>query len=518
MIFFDLLPPRLRRCRPVALAALSGVGVALAAPGVLSVAPPWAMAWLAWIALVPLLVGISESSPPKAAFLGWVASMMLQVIAMSWFPGLMARFAGLPPGLAIGLGLTIFALQALGWAIWAASLRYLFPRWPLSVAAPLTFMAMEYAMPLLFPFSLGLTQYCNLPLAQVAEAGGIHVVSALLVAFNAAVAHGIVSKTRRWQTAILALSMMVLIHGGGWGRMVQIRNRRQSAAPMRMGWVQAGGIAKGWQAGAEQINLTDYQHLSHILENDVGPLDLVIWPEKAVGLLLRTARHDYGLSHPLRIRKGFTSPLLFGVTSVDKASREIRNAAAFLQPDDQLGVVYEKIRLIPYSEWLPSFLESRENRRYRPGESMEPVQVGGISVGVFICFESTFPSHVRTIGRRSSVLVNLSDDTWFGDTAEPEQHLAHAVFRAIENRRDLLRVSGGGISALIGATGEILSLSSLNRSHDDFKTGWGLVRRLEEPSWYGTIGDAVPVVSLLVSTMGLGLRLRERRRGRPSPS
>ena len=104
-------------------------------------------------------------------------------------------------------------------------------------------------------------------------------------------------------------------------------------------------------------------------------------------------------------------------------------------------------------------------QRYRSGDRLGPTLVpvsadtlpsGKVAVGVFISFESTFPSHVRSIASRGArVLINLSDDTWFGDGAEPEQHLAHVVFRAIENRRDVVRATGGGVSALIASTGEV---------------------------------------------------------------
>ena len=81
-----------------------------------------------------------------------------------------------------------------------------------------------------------------------------------------------------------------------------------------------------------------------------------------------------------------------------------------------------------------------------------------LPIGVFICFEAAFPGHVRElVARGAEILVNISDDSWFGLSAEPEQHLAHAVFRAIESRRDLIRAAGSGISAFITATGKVQS-------------------------------------------------------------
>lgn len=491
----------------LALAALSGVGVALSAPGVL---PTSAIGWLAWIALVPLLAVIPEVSPRRAALLGWVASMALQLVAGSWFPGLLARFGGLHPALAVLATLLILGVQSLGWAAWAGSARLLVPRWPLPFVAPVAFVAMEYAMPLVFPYALGLTQYANLPIAQAAEVGGIVVVSGLVVAFNAACAEVLRSRGQSLRPALVAGLVVVLSFGSGFLRLSQVRAQRIWAPSMRVGWVQAGVAHTGWQAATEPDRLADYQRLSRDLESEAGRLDLLLWPEKVYGLLLRGARHDYDVSHRLRIRKEFESPLLFGHTSVDPKTRDIRNAAAFLESHGRLRVVYEKVRLIPYSEWLPTWLEDSWGKRYRPGESLDPVDVGGVPVGVFICFESTFPGYVRQIARRATVLVNLSDDAWFGDTAEPEQHLAHTVFRAIENRRDLVRATGAGVSALVAATGEVLVRTELNRDASEAKVGWAEVRRLEGRSVYGRAGDTLPILCSVGWLLLIALRLRAR--------
>jgi apolipoprotein N-acyltransferase len=131
-----------------------------------------------------------------------------------------------------------------------------------------------------------------------------------------------------------------------------------------------------------------------------------------------------------------------------------------------LRVVYSKVKLIPWSEWLPSWAERWFGRRYRPGELAQPVLLTppasspqtALPVGVFICFEAAFPGHVRDlVARGAEILVNISDDSWFGTGAEPEQHLSHTVFRAIESRRDVIRATGSGISAFITATGQVQS-------------------------------------------------------------
>lgn len=489
---------------PATNALASGGLVALAAPGVV---PLPAVGWLAWIAFVPLLVSIQEVSPRRAALLGWCAALVLNLVAAAWFPGLMARFNGLHPALAVAVAVLIAAVQSVGWAAWALSVRLLSTRWPLVLVAPVTFLAMEYTMPLVFPYSVALTQYRNLIVAQAAELGGPHLVSAMIVAFGAAVAGVIRSRRAAIRPAVMVAVFLAIIVGFGWFRLSQIRVARAQAPSMRVAWVQAGLVHTGWSPPAPDPDvLARYQNASAAIERANGPVELLIWPEKAYGLLLRNAKHDYGPDHPRRIRKGFESPLLFGLTSVDRTTRELGNAAALLGRDGQLRVVYEKVKLIPFSEQLPSWLEGKVpgGKRYRPGESLGPVQVpvseevltgGEVPIGVFICFESTFPRHVRAIANGGArLLVNLSDDTWFGDSAEPEQHLAHVVFRAIENRRDIVRATGGGVSAVIAATGEAIHRTELNPTPlPENVGGVGEVRLLSTGSLYGQIGDSVPI-------------------------
>lgn len=122
-----------------------------------------------------------------------------------------------------------------------------------------------------------------------------------------------------------------------------------------------------------------------------------------------------------------------------------------------------------------------------------------------ICFESTLPGHVRKLVERGALLlVNLTDDTWFGASAEPEQHFAHAVFRAIETRRDVVRASAAGPSACIAATGEVLAKSAMGQGTITCearvlgKRGWGL-------------GDGFPI-ACLIAVLGAALVIQCRRR------
>lgn len=509
------LPPWLQAVLAIATGGLLG----LAAPGVLP--SSWA-GCLAWVAFVPILVVVPRVEIKRAALLGWCSAMTLHLIACAWFPGLMARFNGLHPVLAVLASLLVVSLQSLGWAAWAAAVRSIQPRFPLPLVAGVGFVAVELVTPMAFPYSVGLTQYGYLLIAQAAELGGPSLLAGLMAAVGGAVAPWSVwaFAQRRprpgWNAPAIAGGLLIAAAAFGWVRLGSIRAAREAAPAMRIGIVQAGVVHTGWSPPSDDPDVVKrYQHASEQLENHAGTVDLLLWPEKAYGLLLRNARHDYGPEHERRIRTAFRSTLLFGHTSVDRETREIGNAAALLEPDGRLRVVYEKVRLIPFSEWVPSWMDGwvGGGKRYRAGEELGPVMVSlsgdrSVPLGVFICYEATFPGHVRQVTNRGAeVLVNLSDDTWFGDTAEPEQHLAQAVFRAIESRRDVVRATGAGVSAFITAGGEITGRTEVNRARSAVYEV-GEVRLLGGGSIFGLIGPAVPVacIGLLLMLMGVSWR------------
>ncbi|NMC70553.1 MAG: apolipoprotein N-acyltransferase [Myxococcales bacterium] len=316
--------------------------------------------------------------------------------------------------------------------------------------------------------------------------------------------------------------------------MAEIDRARDDAPSLRLAVVQAGRARTGWTPPPpDPDGLARYQRLTAAVEREAGPVDLAIWPEKAYPFPLRAdARHDDRPDHARRIRRGFAGPLLFGADTVDPRTRSVGNSAALLLPDGTLRVVYDKVRLIFWSERLPGWLERLAGgpRRYRPGARLDPLRLAlpdprrpdrirRAALGTFICFEATFPEHVRAlVARGANLLVNLSDDSWFGDTAEPEQHLAQAVFRAIESRRDLVRAAGSGVSAFVTATGEIERRAGVARApQGDGATLIGEARLLDRRGWYADLGDAFAGWCGLVVAAGAGLGLRRRRSAPPGP-
>ena len=509
------------RSASAALFAATGLLVVLAAPGVL----PWrAAGFLAWFAFAPLLFALPAVSVRHAAKLGFFAGMIVNLGTCAWFPGLLARYANLHPAFAVAAAVLLAAWHSTGWAAWAAATRFVAPRVSPLLFAPLAFAVMERWMPWVFPFSLALTQANNPTLAQSAELGGPYLLSALCVAVGAAFASLAAPASRPARlAAILPFALLGAAAVFGLVRHAQVATLRRNAPALRLAAIQAGVAHTAWTRPSEDPNvLARYQEATARAEAQHGLLALVLWPERAYpGLLRSDAKHDYPVAHRSRIRKGFVSPLLFGVTSVNVQTRAVANSAAWQGADGRMEVFYHKTKLIPYSEWVPSFLQDRlpGGKRYEAGNGTGMLQLplsraDGVAshppVQAIICYETAFPSYVRDLVRQGPrLLVNLSDDSWFGNSAEPEQHLAHAILRAIESRRDLVRSTGSGVSAFVTAAGDVQVRTRMSLATDDVQTLFVEdARLLEMGSVYGAIGDLFAWACLVVVASAAGRELR----------
>lgn len=502
---------------------VTAVLVTISAPGY---AHGRAQALLAWVALGPLLAALPALTPRRAAIAGLVTGTATYLGWAAWLPGLMARFSGWSPVVAVLAALLLAGAHGAGWALWSFVVRRTCPPLHLALVAPASFVVMERWFPSVFPWSLGLAHYQFRDLAQLAELGGPCLLTFLEISAAALLAQVWLawraSHRLAWRgPAVFAVALLLGL-AFGHARRSSFDGLRAQAPRVRIAAVQAGSVLGGWRGQTAPDLLDRYRQATAELEREAGHFDLLVWPEKASPVLRRDAVHDYPPEHARRLRVGFASPLLFGAEAIDPGTRDRWNAAALLDAEGRLRVAYAKVKLIPWSEWLPRWGERRFGRRYQPGISLAPIAIPlgerpgtqAMQAGVFICFESAFPSHVRAlVAGGAEVLINLADDSWFGDSAEPEQHLAHAVFRAIESRRDLLRSTGSGPSALITATGEIERRLPLSQAGATAAVLAAEPRLLSARSIYARLGDAFALACAVLTAAAM---LAARRRNSAS--
>jgi apolipoprotein N-acyltransferase len=184
------------------------------------------------------------------------------------------------------------------------------------------------------------------------------------------------------------------------------------------------------------------------------------------------------------------------------------------KPDGSLGLRYDKIHLVPFGEYVPfkrlfSFAGkiTKEVGDFTPGRERTIFELDGHKVGVFICYESVFPDEIRLFPKRGAeVLVNISNDGWYGESSAPGQHLNMARMRAIENNRWVLRATNNGVTAAIDPFGRLVDEAPRN-----VRRGMeGRYAFISEPTFYAKHGDWFAYLCVLVALVALVVRFNVR--------
>jgi len=479
--------------------------------------------YLAWVSLVPVLWAIREQRPGRAFLLGWIAGIVAHAGGFYWVTGMFREFAGVAWPFAV-LGLLILAaLNGIVFASWAWATRLITrdTGWNAAWVAPVVWTAVEKFWPEIFPNYFGASQYRLSLLTQIADLTGILGVTFLVVYINSTIYAGLdlwFEKRRfAWKraAAFAAVFAVVLIYGE-----IRIRTMDGQAAvagKMTIGLVQTNRGAGDKRYDPESL-LAEHQEMSRALAA-TRRLDLIVWPESVCGIE-RTSREG---ELPLRLVDGLRTPLLFGaVLKVwEGENPQLYNSAILADERGRILGTYDKMVLVPFGEYIPlgdtfprlySWLQY--TGRFRPGESEEPLQVGGRLISVNICYEDIFPGQIRALmrgGREQRIpetMVNLTNDSWYGKTVEPMEHLALASFRSIEHRRSLVRATNTGISAFVDPVGRIVSHSGLWTR----ETVVGQVPIMKGRTVYALLGDWIGWLCGGISIFGIGRAIRVSRR------
>jgi len=459
------------------LAALSGVLQAL-------IFPSPSISALSWVALAPLLVAVltdhgrgNAGTPRQAFLLGWLSGVVWYAGSCYWVYHVMHAYGGLASPVA-ALLLVLFCLYLGLWhglfgillALVARSGRFAGGR-ALAVA-PFLWVAMELARVRVSgsPWDLlGTAQVANLPLTQLATVAGVYGVSFAIAVVNSAFAAAlVVPRERRW--TMLAAS---LVAAGALQLGVLVQLPADPATHTARLVQQNIPIldSAGWTLEYFDRTLVDLEQLS-AAPPPSGALapSLIVWPESPAPFYTNDPRFQQALS-ALAVARG-AYVVAGSLTPVPRgSSTALLNSAALVDPAGQWRGRYDKIHLVPFGEYVPfsSLLFfanklTREVGDFVPGSERTVFDLGEGRVGAFICFESIFPDEVREFADRGAqVFVNISNDSWFGETGAPGQHLNMARMRAIENHRWLLRATNSGITAAIDPHGRVVMQAPRNQ-------------------------------------------------------
>ncbi len=430
------------------------------------------------MALVPLLVALHGTAGWRAARLGYVTGAVSALGLLYWTSLVVIQYGGLP--LAVGVAIMValclaFALFPLlfGWAV--GRLVGTFGTAGL-LGAPFVWVATELLRAhtfFEFPWCLlGYSQHAFLPVIQVASVTAVYGVSFLLAASSALLAYAVLeTRGARRRAAIAGLALLA---GGAWGGGAWAMSRPiPETGRVVVGLVQ-GGIRQEEKGVPEDAGGNVDRHLQLTAEAARRGARLVVWPESAVLFLYD---RDAGLATLLRDTvRTHGIHLFFGNDDLEtpvSGERRVFVGAKLLSPEGRLTARYRKMHLVPFGEYVPLqplfTLGGRfagklvqEVSDFSPGTEAVTGEVDGHRIGGYICYEAIFPGLVRRFpARGAELLVNVTNDAWYGTTSAPYQHLAMAAFRAVENRRYLVRAANTGITAVVDPWGRVLESTRL---------------------------------------------------------
>lgn len=429
---------------------------------------------LAWIGLVPLLVVIGRRPAPLRAFiLGWAVGSVFFYVTCYWLTYSMIHYGGLPTVLAYLLLIPGALVIGIFHGLFAALIALTIQKWGrMSILlAPIFWTALEWVRLVVTGQlwnALGYSQAYHNQIIEPATWGGVYAVSFLLVAINSAVALLIIHRT----ALSIALAVLIVFGVGAviLGPLPDSLDGRVTY-PERIVKIVAvqPNVPMNPVKTAEETKALIERHVALSTKglaepsNAEGPR-LVIWPESPMNFTYASNK-TFQEFVAIFARQNHTS-LLFN--SLEPAPNDgSYNSALLVNEEGRLISQYDKIRLMPFGEyvplpqWLPgASLISGIVGEFTPGSNYTLMPFGDRKAGVFICIESAYPWIARRLAHDGAdVLINISNDGYLGPTAVMRQHLANAIFRAMENGRPVLRVTNSGLSAYISEDGHVHGLT-----------------------------------------------------------
>lgn len=457
-------------------AVLSGLLSALSLPAV--IVTPWAsyplpdLGWFAWFALVPLYSALAKTESKAAAFRkGFAFGVVHFGMTLYWMVIALHRYGE------VSLFVSFLGLAA------AVSLMAVFPAASAAVAvglkkrgAPfglawiLVFSVLEF-LRVVFPLggfpwaNLAYSQRSFITLLQVLDVTGVAGLLLLILLANAALAE--IRRSKVYAAVFLVLFAAVL--GYGHVRLKTVRADAAARPQLKIGIVQ-GNIPQEEKWEDEKIDDIIDHHMKLTERLQTREPDLMFWPEAAFPAVL-----------PPEITKiaelrGLTAPLLMGVVRFDGVMPEnwppkeedsfrLYNSAVLLKPEGEIEDRYDKVHLVPMGEYVPfqsalPFLHAvaEDMSSFTPGGGLHLLEAAGRKFGVTICYEDLFPAISRTFTNQGAeFLVNLTNDGWYERSSAVFQHFDFSRYRAVENRRAMVRVTNTGVTAVFAPTGETLA-------------------------------------------------------------
>ncbi len=478
---------------------------------------PLPFGFLAWFSMarpIAIIAGLDKKSAFKAAYF---YSFMSNLFQLYWVAVVT------PPGMVAAI-----FIMSLYPAVILLIFRNLYVRRKLAglILLPFLWVGMEYFRSLsefAFPWTdLAYSQGYYLTLIQVVSVIGSYGLSFILIILNVLLWQAGLRMNlpeTRMKCFSVFLVIILALYAYGWIVFPPFVIRGDMRVSLLQGNVD---LSTKWREDTRDYNFVLYDSLASIAGGDSA--DLIVWPETAAPCYPRQEPHYGMVLGRTAIRSG--APNLIGSLDIEFYGdrRKTYNSAFQYLANGKLDKVYHKMKLVPFSEHSPyqdqfpllsrQFLEKyvRAIRThdvqwwsdFYTGDSIVIFQTDKADYAVLICYESAFPNLVReAINNGAEFLVNITNDTWFGRSPGPYQHMRFAVFRAVENRIWVARCANSGISALIDPYGRETEKAGLYVQ----KVVTGDIRPLDDLSTFTKIGPIVGQFSFFILCLAVALTL-----------
>jgi apolipoprotein N-acyltransferase len=472
---------------------------------------------LVWVGCLPLIMAlVVERRSLQGFWLGYVAGAVFLSGSCYWFVSVMQGYGNLNPVVAAGvliLFVIVFSTFYGVFGLFETAVASRSIRAAL-ILSPFLWVALELARTYLITgFPWNLLGYAVQPvgLQQVASVTAVYGLSFLAVVTSALVAWTLLEAGRRVCVVVLVVWATFLV-AGNWLLEPPPPRPEPDVAVLVQPNIPLGEAAMEtwvpWTNPAPLESLVS-DSVEAVRESSAKPSipPLLIWPESSAPFL-------YGRDPVFRgaiqnMAKQADAYVISGtVTFAGQRNSRPQNAAVLLGPGGDLLLHYVKIHLVPFGEYVPWWAFpgkvgkiTAEVGDFVPGKAVEVARTPEGVIGIFICYEVIFPQLVRKFAADGAgVLVNISDDGWYGDSSAPFQHFEMARFRAIENGRFVLRGTNDGITAIIDPYGRVRK--EIPRNQYGILTGH--FRYLTKKTFYTEHGDFFAWVCVAV-TVGMVL-------------
>lgn len=458
-------------------AFLSGVALTLSFP---SHGSPF----FAWFALVPLLYAIRRLSFKKSFYIGFLSGLVHYITLLYWLAGTIETYGHLSLYLCISILIFLSAYLALYTGMFTSFVSFLRPKPTVAlVLIPALWVFLEYIKTFVFsgfPWELlGYSQHEYLEIIQISDLFGVYGVSFLIVLSNTTfflILHSFANINcnrgkkvikQIFSYLIFFLFIFTCVNIYGKKRMESIDALIKGSRRLKFTVVQ-GNIDQTikWNRAFQNQSTEKYIRLS---VSQKKHSDIVVWPETATPFyflynkelsdIIKKGIHDAG------------SDFIIGSPSFVLKNNSINfyNSAYLVNSEGSLYGKYNKSHLVPFGEyvpfkrWLPFINKMVEGAGdFKPGEKGKTLKWKDVKLGIQICYEIIFPRLSAALTKNNAaILINITNDAWYGRTSAPYQHFSMAVFRAIENRRSLVRSANTGISGFIDACGRVIAKTDI---------------------------------------------------------